>query len=485
MDAQLAATSLDKAQQDLVQKQLSLRSLRNRLAGAKDKDKELRKACQGFESIFINKLWKQMRSTVPKGFLHSKEEDFYLSMFDQELAKKLSEDGGIGLGDELYSQLKEQLARSSSKTIPNGERAPMALHHAVRPLRPAAAPAAPKAAPEPEFDGSAAAMYSDVTVLDGQGEGPAGQGGTPGPGAAAAAYAARARLAGNKVDQSRLAPMLARVRQEEAVRAQRAAAQGVAESAVSTDDAAAADPGADFALEPSAADPAGADPLSGLSSGGLSSGGLSGAVDSDAARTSGPVSQREIQGRVNALAASILRNEGPVNGRGGPAPAPRPDVAARLREAVSLGGGPSYSVPLSWPTQGDVSSAFGWRKDPFTGERAFHAGVDILADQGDSVRACWDGTVVEAGPHAGYGNLVVLEHANGWKSYYGHNSELDVQVGDTVRAGRKIAEVGSSGRSTGAHLHFELRQGDQAWDPEMIQQRLLAGLPIGRSNQRG
>jgi murein DD-endopeptidase MepM/ murein hydrolase activator NlpD len=101
------------------------------------------------------------------------------------------------------------------------------------------------------------------------------------------------------------------------------------------------------------------------------------------------------------------------------------------------------------------------------------------------VRACWDGTVVEAGPHAGYGNLVVLEHANGWKSYYGHNSELDVQVGDTVRAGRKIAEVGSSGRSTGAHLHFELRQGDQAWDPEMIQQRLLAGLPIGRSNQRG
>ena len=93
---------------------------------------------------------------------------------------------------------------------------------------------------------------------------------------------------------------------------------------------------------------------------------------------------------------------------------------------------------------------------------------------------CWDGKVVFAGEKGDYGKLVVLEHAGGWRSYYGHNSELNVEVGDVVTAGRKIAEVGDTGRSTGPHLHFELRQGELAWNPEQIRNRLMAGLSIGK-----
>lgn len=137
--------------------------------------------------------------------------------------------------------------------------------------------------------------------------------------------------------------------------------------------------------------------------------------------------------------------------------------------------------PMHWPLQSRVSSGFGWRPDPFTGERAWHAGIDIAAPVGTPVQAAWDGEVAFVGKRGGYGQLVVLEHNDGWRTFYAHNNANKVQVGDRVHAGQTIATVGSSGRTTGPHLHFEIRQGNLAWNPKQIRDRLLAGLPIGRT----
>ncbi|WP_051822279.1 peptidoglycan DD-metalloendopeptidase family protein [Desulfonatronum thiodismutans] len=136
--------------------------------------------------------------------------------------------------------------------------------------------------------------------------------------------------------------------------------------------------------------------------------------------------------------------------------------------------------PMHWPLEGRVSSGFGWRRDPFTGEQAWHSGVDMVAPKGTPIGAAWDGRVVFVGQRGGYGNMVVLEHAGGWRSYYAHNDGNTVKVGDKIQAGQQIATVGSTGRSTGPHLHFEVRQGATAWNPKQIRDRLEAGLHIGK-----
>ncbi len=138
--------------------------------------------------------------------------------------------------------------------------------------------------------------------------------------------------------------------------------------------------------------------------------------------------------------------------------------------------------PMHWPLEGRVSSGFGWRQDPFTGEQAWHSGVDMVAPKGTPIGAAWDGRVVFVGQRGGYGNMVVLEHAGGWRSYYAHNDRNTVKVGDKIQAGQQIATVGSTGRSTGPHLHFEVRQGATAWNPKQIQDRLEAGLHIGKQD---
>lgn len=153
----------------------------------------------------------------------------------------------------------------------------------------------------------------------------------------------------------------------------------------------------------------------------------------------------------------------------------------RVFESVKPGAPYSSSVmpEMQWPGGERVSSGFGWRDDPFTGEKAWHAGVDIAMDRGSEVRSCWPGKVAFSGEKAGYGNVVIVEHKNGWKSFYGHNRKNLVEEGEFVRDGQRIALSGDTGRSTGPHLHFELRQRDQAWDPRMILDRTLAGISVG------
>lgn len=115
---------------------------------------------------------------------------------------------------------------------------------------------------------------------------------------------------------------------------------------------------------------------------------------------------------------------------------------------------------------GRISSGFGYRRDPFTGKTAFHSGIDIAAPKGTAIYAARAGKVIFAGYHSGgYGYLVEIQHNNGLKTLYAHCSKLHVKVGDFVGKGDHIAAIGSTGRSTGPHVHFEIQLNGKAVDP--------------------
>jgi murein DD-endopeptidase MepM/ murein hydrolase activator NlpD len=112
-----------------------------------------------------------------------------------------------------------------------------------------------------------------------------------------------------------------------------------------------------------------------------------------------------------------------------------------------------------------ITSGFGGRADPFGGGAAFHKGIDFHASLGDPVLAVANGVVSYAGDRSGYGNVVEIDHGNGYVTRYAHNSRLLVRVGELVHQGEQIARAGSTGRSTGAHVHFEVWQDGRVVDP--------------------
>ena len=113
--------------------------------------------------------------------------------------------------------------------------------------------------------------------------------------------------------------------------------------------------------------------------------------------------------------------------------------------------------PSIWPVDGRLESYFGKRSDPFSGEGAFHRGIDITAPVGTPIHAAADGIVVFAQVFSGLGRLVVIDHGNGIQTYYGHMSQFAVVAGQEIRQGEVIGRVGKSGRATGSHLHYEVR----------------------------
>jgi murein DD-endopeptidase MepM/ murein hydrolase activator NlpD len=115
------------------------------------------------------------------------------------------------------------------------------------------------------------------------------------------------------------------------------------------------------------------------------------------------------------------------------------------------------STPSVWPAKGWITSDFGQRTDPYTAERVMHDGLDIAAPHGKDVTAPADGTVIFAGLEGSYGNVLVIDHGYGVKTRYGHLSKVAVHPGDHVRRGELIGAVGNTGRSTGPHLHYEVR----------------------------
>ena len=113
--------------------------------------------------------------------------------------------------------------------------------------------------------------------------------------------------------------------------------------------------------------------------------------------------------------------------------------------------------PVGWPVKGWLTSSFGMRRDPFNGRRKMHEGLDIAARTGTAVVATADGIVSSVKTEPGYGKVVIVDHGYGYRTIYGHNSRYYVKVGQRVRRGERIAAVGNTGRSTGSHVHYEIR----------------------------
>ena len=120
---------------------------------------------------------------------------------------------------------------------------------------------------------------------------------------------------------------------------------------------------------------------------------------------------------------------------------------------------------MTWPAEGEITSPFGWRVHPIFGTQRLHTGIDIGADYGDAIRAADGGVVIHADWMGGYGNAVIIDHGNGISTLYAHNSQLLVDEGQTVAKGQTVSRCGSTGYSTGPHLHFEVRQNGSPVNP--------------------
>lgn len=140
------------------------------------------------------------------------------------------------------------------------------------------------------------------------------------------------------------------------------------------------------------------------------------------------------------------------------------DIEKRLR-LIETTSDPKF-VPTIWAHLGKINNEFGFRRNPFGGRSyEFHAGMDIDGDRGDIIVAPANGIIAEAGWKGGYGYMIEIDHGNGLITRYGHLSKLEVQVGDPIQRGQLIGFVGSTGRSTGPHLHYELRLGEKPINP--------------------
>jgi murein DD-endopeptidase MepM/ murein hydrolase activator NlpD len=122
-------------------------------------------------------------------------------------------------------------------------------------------------------------------------------------------------------------------------------------------------------------------------------------------------------------------------------------------------------LPSAWPVNGRLMGGYGVRSDPFSGEGAMHTGVDISAPQGTPVKVTADGIVIHAGWNGGYGRCVIVDHGNNYQTWYAHLSRMDVIEGQEIRQGEILGAVGTSGRSTGSHLHYEVRIGSTPVNP--------------------
>ncbi len=207
--------------------------------------------------------------------------------------------------------------------------------------------------------------------------------------------------------------------------------------------------------------------------GGSELGGQGGELDGEGARSAGPQLPRGAAGGegddVSQLgegldAAALARTQSKARRLSGVAEA----QGLSIEELVGRLEGKSErleATPSIWPTQGWVTSGYGYRLSPFTGQRKFHAGIDIAADFGTEIIAPAKGKVVQVGSKGPMGKSVTLDHGWGTRTTYGHAAEIYVKLGQLVERGQRIAAVGSTGRSTGPHLHYGVSLAGRSVNP--------------------
>ncbi len=461
----------EAAQNDLVRRKMDMDALRKRLGDTRTQQQKLRESCEGFESIFIQKMWEQMRKNVSKeGYLHSKDEETYQSLFDVELSKKMASAGGIGLADMLYDQLSQQLEQSGRTTSPS----------TYRPLLPASdgGPAAEAAkagaealavadlySPLPQEEEEPADEAPDTisSALDEIRKELALQAETPAAGGAAAEWAAgRAANVGEPPVEY-------------------LAAAGIPAEASPAAGTTTAPTGGNVVTNPAAAEApgSGAIPRTEAASGNPAGGGALSGSQAASAAPAADLGEKELSG---LLATSWQGNTNvsatpkPVRlfgrSRGKPAQ-PAPEAAPRPA-APPRGMAPENAL---WPADGKIVSGFGWEEDPLTGKRHWNSGVRIAASPGDPVRASLDGTVIFSGPREDFGHTIVLEHNDGFRSYYSNIQADGVEVGDVIPGGANFAKVAAQPSSSPAganstQLYFEFKRGEMALNPESAIRRL-------------
>lgn len=216
-------------------------------------------------------------------------------------------------------------------------------------------------------------------------------------------------------------------------------------------------------------------------------------------RTGGVGLAQILQDAINhqVLGTSSAAGTTPVAGAGAPiggTSAPAPTVPASAPVAGPTVGQASGHPALPLPIAVPISSAYGVRTDPIDGSTRFHAGIDIRAAYGREVPAAGAGVVAFSGAQGGYGNTVVIDHQGGVQTRYAHLSSIQVEAGARVDAGTVIGRVGSSGRATGPHLHFEVLQNGRPVNPEVAASRyagllkfggMVADLPTSQPSQLG
>ncbi len=177
---------------------------------------------------------------------------------------------------------------------------------------------------------------------------------------------------------------------------------------------------------------------------------VAGSGDNQFLRARAPETPRALVEKLDKAGAEATRQEQSLQ-----------ELQAYFQDQKSL----LASTPSVWPVRGWITSDFGTRLDPYTGDRVMHAGLDIAGPHGKEVIAPSDGTVVFAGLEGGYGNVLVIDHGYGIKTRYGHLASIRVKAGEKVKRGAPIAAMGNTGRSTGPHLHYEVRVNGIAQNP--------------------
>ena len=475
------------AQNELVQRKLQMDSLRKQLGGGgPDEKQKLRESCEGFESIFIQKMWEQMRSNVSKeGYLHSKDEEAYQSMFDVELAKKMSSAGGIGLADMLYEQLSQKLSHTSRATTPGGYRAPVEV--------PPSGAVKPEAAPAIVEKLTVDNLYSEASPAETPSESPAP---VPAVSEAAAKMEETPENETPGLIETALNELRTVVEQEDA-KARGPVAQSAPGEAVAAPMA--QHPAAQAQAASAEGAPAPMGPLpaaqTALIEGIAASVAQPPATQAQAtAPTShvGPAQKADLPTRASRKRDNIrgsswighgpvsadpkpiprsprTKGENPtsrINADNAPAPTPTP-----LR--VSKETGPAaLPTNAAMPVDGAVVEGFGWTQDA-QGQKRWNGGLNIAAAPGAPVRACLDGSVVFVGEQQGLGSLVVLEHEGGLRSYYAGVTADGLAPGEKIQRGANFASVASqpdsaAGAANSALLHFELKRGEMAVNPGNI-----------------
>lgn len=480
-----AMLSDQATQNDLVRRKLEMDSLRKRLGDVKSKEEKLRESCEGFEAIFLQKMWEQMRKTVPKeGYLHSKDEEMYQSLFDVELCKKMAGAGGIGLADMLYEQLSQQLVNSGRTTTPGSYRKPLEIAPAGLAAPQADAEAAKATAVKEAPADKKLTAENLYTPAPSQAEAPQEE--HPGQSVEAALHDLKAALGkAPKGDAGAAAREWAQAR-DIATGAAIAGQNGPAQDAAALEKPLQPGSEAEKSQKPGLKAPAQAGP--GQTPGtpppiqaeqtpakGAAEPGGNAAAPAGASQKSSPAAAEAAKAAEQGEAATQAQAQRLFGRR------KKRDKSAKA-EGAAKSSAPARSMAPEgalWPLAGEggsVTSRFGWEDDKSGGRRRWNSGVRIAAPGQSPVRAVLDGSVVYVGQREGFGHTVVVEHKDGFRSYYSNLEDAAVRVGDKVTRGAEFAKTAMSAPSqakgeNSASLYFELKKGEMALNPESAIER--------------